>query len=171
MLQADLARRTGGVPGRPTWNTQELASSAGTVVTTPIVPEPPATNLDPAKAQILFVNLVSRRVVTTIGEFDLDEPEVAQIAYISINCAGRNLQAVLNALHNRYGVNQLAKTPPPAPTATRNDDAIIAQAAAAVEAGSVDIASDPDDFDETNDNPPIPLNRPRPKRGARPIRR
>ena len=80
--------------------------------TSPVAPGPEAAppapiNLDPRIAEILFVNIISGRVVTTFGEFDLDPTERSQIAFVALNAVGRNLQRVINTLGTKYDIPKL----------------------------------------------------------------
>lgn len=63
--------------------------------------------LNPENSEILFINMVSGRVVTTLGEFNLDDSELSQFAFISLNCLRRNLTAVLESIEMKYRIPEL----------------------------------------------------------------
>lgn len=131
-----------------------------------------AALLDPEGAEILFINIVSGRVVTTLGEFPLNEIEMAQLAFVGLNCLTRNLQAVVSSLETKYRIPDLKEHAALAQKQmleqqkiTKAQDELLASQSNANSDGDAasEFAPLDDEIDEENDLPPIPLNRRRPR--------
>lgn len=158
-----LVGATGGSFGRPPGITPTPQS---------FNKQPPSANvadalLDPEGAEILFINIVSGRVVTTLGEFPLNEIETAQLAFVGLNCLTRNLQAVVSSLETKYRIPDLKEHAALAQKQmleqqkiTKAQDELLTGQTNTN--GRVDEVES-DEIDEENDLPPIPLNKRRPR--------
>lgn len=63
--------------------------------------------IDPEKVEVLLINLINGKIVTTMSEFEMNEAERAQVAFVAVNSIGRNLQEIITSVGSKYGIPEL----------------------------------------------------------------
>lgn len=102
----------GAMPGRTVTLGAGTPIPTQTTVTT-VLGEPDAGNrtgrgvIDPAKVEVLLINLINGKIVTTMSEFEMNEAERAQVAFVAVNSIGRNLQEIITSVGSKYGIPEL----------------------------------------------------------------